>query len=71
MNEQDRIDKMVFAVMDAKNTKKTCGSCKKIHTRVPDNARFSSDPDMGGFYWECSCKSTLFVHVACDEKVAA
>lgn len=39
---------------------KNCGKCGKLFAGVPSRAKFFEDPEMGGFYWECECKSTLF-----------
>ncbi len=60
MTELYRIETMLFAAhkMVKEGFKRVCGKCNKEHT-IPRNARFSIDPDMGGFYWECSCGSTL------------
>lgn len=41
------------------STTKTC-SCGKGHELIPADARHSDDPYLGGYYWECSCRSTLF-----------
>ena len=40
---------------------KTC-TCGKHFESIPKNARFhSSDDEFEGWYWDCSCGSTLFV----------
>lgn len=73
MTEIYRIETMLFAAhkMIKEGYKRACGKCGKEHT-IPRNARFSIDPDMGGFYWECGkwnaelgevCKSTMFAPV--------
>lgn len=37
-------------------------SCGKLHTHVPFGARLQMDGDsLDGYYWECECKSTLFL----------
>lgn len=43
---------------------KQCSVCNKIHTQIPENTRFQmiGDP-LDGFYWECDCKSTMFVSI--------
>lgn len=58
---QARIDKIVFALIASKATQKECRACGLTYLRVPEIARVSTDPDMGGWYWECVCKSTLYV----------
>lgn len=40
---------------------KTCNCCKKVHTEIPADAKYSDDPGLGGYFWNCECKSTLFV----------
>lgn len=42
-------------------------SCGKIHTEIPENHQYLEDPDFGGYYWNCSCGSTLFEK---DQKAA-
>lgn len=42
---------------------KTCATCGATFDRVPAGARegLESRDEFPGFYWECSCKSTMFV----------
>lgn len=35
-------------------------ACGVEHDRIPENHKFLKDPVLGGYYWNCSCKSTLF-----------
>lgn len=38
-----------------------CNSCKRLWTSIPASARLlESDDLLSGYYWECSCNSTLF-----------
>lgn len=39
-------------------------SCGRFHFGIPKHARVSNDPHFGGAYWECSCKSSLFVRTS-------
>lgn len=41
---------------------KTC-SCGKVWLTIPSHAKLkiSGDEFLDGYYWECVCKSTLFV----------
>jgi hypothetical protein len=39
---------------------KTC-QCGRVYARIPAHARYHADAFFGGWYWECACKSTLFV----------
>jgi hypothetical protein len=34
--------------------------CGALYYRIPTGARLSVDVELGGFYWECECRSTLF-----------
>ncbi len=34
--------------------------CGQVYKRVPDEAKFFIDPDLGGFYWNCTCGTTHF-----------
>lgn len=49
---------------------KECHTCGVKHSEVPDVAR--RDSDLGGWYYECSCGSTMFTpdkkisHEYCD-----
>lgn len=44
---------------------KTCNCCQAEYQSIPKNARFDPPDEAedweGGFYWECNCKSTLFI----------
>lgn len=40
-----------------KTINKKCNTCGKHHTEIPVNAR----PSDMGLFWECDCKSTMFV----------
>lgn len=46
---------------------KTCG-CGNHYEEVPSFAKYSPDPWLGGYYWECVCGSTLFVPDRKDAK---
>lgn len=35
-----------------------CNFCGKLHTTVPNGARWNDDEDFAGFYFECDCKET-------------
>ena len=39
---------------------KTC-SCGQAFDRLPVGATHSDDDGFGGYYWNCDCKSTLFI----------
>lgn len=39
---------------------KTC-SCGQAFDRLPVVATHSDDEGFGGYYWNCDCKSTLFI----------
>lgn len=43
-------------------------SCGKVHETIPASAVYQDDPYMGGWYFNCTCGSTMFVQV---EKEAA
>lgn len=45
-------------------------SCGEIHTCVPSTARKgdTTKDEFPGYYWECFCGSTLFLHVPEREK---
>lgn len=58
---QAQVDRLVFEISKVKRLEKKCGKCGKIHKGAPDHAQFFIDPDMGGFYWNCDCRSTLFI----------
>lgn len=45
---------------------KTCNTCGTKHDEVSSFAR--RDSDLGGWYWECSCGSTMF---APDKKISS
>lgn len=50
---------------------KKCNCCGNLYIQIPSGARFLDNCDpLGGWYWECSCGSTLFVP-AKDLKVVA
>lgn len=37
-------------------------SCGKPHLKIPENAKFhDSDDSFAGYYFNCSCGSTIFV----------
>lgn len=39
-------------------------SCGHLHTALPPDAKHHTDPDsaeLTGFYFDCACRSTLFV----------
>ncbi len=48
--------------MKALDPPKVCG-CGRVWRVIPKEARFIMTPDdeLSGYYWECICKSTLFV----------
>lgn len=54
-------DRLVFDLLDAQKTRKVCACCSRSFESVPNDAEFLVDPDLGGFYWNCSCGTTLFV----------
>lgn len=37
-----------------------CG-CGKVYERTTDDVKVSHDKAFGGLYWNCECKSTMFV----------
>jgi len=40
---------------------KQCG-CGKVHQTIPQDHRLETDEgSYVGYYWDCECKSTLFV----------
>lgn len=40
---------------------KVC-KCGKKHNTIPATAKyFKDDSELSGWYWDCSCNSTLFV----------
>lgn len=40
-------------------------ACGRVHEEIPDDARESNHGDeFDGWFFECACKSTLFVPVA-------
>lgn len=42
-------------------TPRVCGKCQKMHFRIPQGAELMlTDDALGGAYWDCDCKSTLF-----------
>jgi hypothetical protein len=42
---------------------KAC-SCGEKHKQIPVGARLvNNGDDLDGFYWDCHCKSTLFVPI--------
>lgn len=57
------------AALISLKTRKVCSCCTAEFEQVPDRARWFDDnePDpeysLTGWYWECSCKTTLFVPV--------
>lgn len=36
-------------------------ACGQTFDAIPSDARFSPDPWLGGYYWDCPCGSTQFV----------
>jgi len=41
-----------------------CNTCGSSHTKIPQDARPQKDFDgveIIGYYWECSCSSTMFI----------
>lgn len=41
-------------------------ACGKIFTKLPESAKFYAQEDkqfadLDGYYWDCECKSTLFI----------
>lgn len=42
-------------------TPKTCPRCHKKHDSIPAHAKHFIDPDVGGYYWECDCGTTMFI----------
>lgn len=40
--------------------KKRC-ACGRVYTRLPANAKHSSDDAFSGAFFDCECRSTLFV----------
>lgn len=44
--------------MAEKSLNKKCNCCQKVHESVPSGARESEEM---GWFWECDCKSTMFV----------
>lgn len=55
------IDRIVFDLLDAQNTPKVCSCCSRSFESVPNDAELFDDPGLGGFYWNCSCGTTLYV----------
>jgi hypothetical protein len=43
-------------------------SCGKHHPLIPTHARYLADDELSGWYWECTCGSTLFLQ---DKRRAA
>lgn len=41
--------------------RKVCPHCQKIYAVIPPQAKHFIDPDVGGYYWECDCGTTLYV----------
>lgn len=39
---------------------KVCG-CGEVYDRLPEGTKLSDDEGCGGYYWNCSCNSTLFI----------
>lgn len=49
---------------------KRCSCCGKLHTHTSGDLQVSYDETFNGVYWNCECKSTLFVPltgIASDE----
>lgn len=44
---------------------KSCKCCGIIHCAIPEDARpwIEDEGKLIGFFWECLCKSTMFVKV--------
>jgi hypothetical protein len=34
--------------------------CGQAYKRVPEEAKFFIDPELGGYYWNCTCGTTHF-----------
>jgi len=39
-----------------------CDGCGSVYHKIPEHARFGGFDRLRGFYFECTCSSTLFVH---------
>lgn len=54
---------------------KTCGKCKKEWKEIPTNAKFvaqaTEHSSFDGYWWDCECKSNLFVPVSKIEAKAS
>lgn len=51
---------------------KKCPNCSAIHTEIPADHRVTSDPAFYmGYYFECACKSTVFIALGKIVKGAA
>ncbi len=48
---------------------KTCKCCGKIYETIPATAElFSTGDQLNGYYFNCSCKSTLFWPMVSNSK---
>jgi len=60
-------DEKVIALLTSLYRPKKC-SCGKHFARVPEDAILQEDEEMSGWYWNCECKSTLFMPIFQMEK---
>lgn len=42
-------------------TIKVCNCCNNEFNKIPENAKYSDDKELGGAYWNCDCGSTMFI----------
>jgi hypothetical protein len=53
---------------------KTC-ACGEHHDRIPESARYQPPGDsfdwLAGWFWECECRSTMFVAALIPEVATA
>lgn len=48
-----------------------CNCCGTLHETIPDDAReWNDDKEFLGYFWECPCKSTLFISAPRLRKIA-
>lgn len=51
---------------------KKCTCCGRLHECLPDDVRVLYEGDkLDGFYWECSCQSTMFYPMGMADLIQA